>query len=473
MPTVKIPLGPVGDAATEIVLSEEAAACIDGYIGSRGEIVRRPGLEFLFNYNSNKPIIGVYWWPHANKVVAIDPTQVYFGELNTSGSSEITFSPIGSYAVVPASEPRASFATDGTYCFFTSGTNIYRISIGGSGPNVLIGPPSNPTHVAWLDGYLLCNNKDSNTFYWSNVNDYTTWAGGNLASAAGDADYIDALHVINRQIFLFGKVSIEIWEDNGVTPFERIPGGMINTGCCAPYSIIEADGDFIFLDDRRRFVVLSGRSITPIPCVYSSMIEGFADVSDCTGDRLTLRGRELLIFSFPKGGHTFVYNTQNKTWTEFSHWIEGDEIRKAWIVSTLTYAVGWGRHVAGSRFESEGYSIKEDTYLDFTDTMRFCYRTGVIDHGSTRDKRSEEVRIRVLRGQANVTDPKMMVRWRDNGDTAWSYEELIDLGNAGDTIIPVTLQRNGIYQTRQWEFSVTDNVPVTLLDAEEDVTFLR
>jgi len=72
-----------------------------------------------------------------------------------------------------------------------------------------------------------------------------------------------------------------------------------------------------------------------------------------------------------------------------------------------------------------------------------------------------------------VTDPKLMIRWRDNNRANWSNEHYISLGNIGETDLILRLKRLGVFRTRQFELVVTDVVAASFGDAEVDITVLR
>ena len=85
------------------------------------------------------------------------------------------------------------------------------------------------------------------------------------------------------------------------------------------------------------------------------------------------------------------------------------------------------------------------------------------------------MRFRLKRGSpgSSASDPKLMFRYRDNNSSKWSSIRDISLGQIGEVTIPVEIRRTGIYQTRQYEISITDDTPVVMAKAEEDFTVLR
>lgn len=72
-----------------------------------------------------------------------------------------------------------------------------------------------------------------------------------------------------------------------------------------------------------------------------------------------------------------------------------------------------------------------------------------------------------------MSNPILMLRYRDDGTGEWSNIEHIDLGALGDRNFHVKLFRLGTYESRQYEISCSDNTPLVLSNAQEDITELR
>jgi hypothetical protein len=474
MRTEKLLFGPTYKNADEVTLNREAYRMVDFFLGERGEFTKRPGLE-AYSFNESVytgEILGMYWWPQYEVVIAWGKDALWFINRPTN-TYNLQFTAIGTLNPANFPKTRAIFTTDGTYTYATAGGAIQRINSGGGNP-ALTDPdiPTNSTHVAWLDGYLICNSAGTNQFYWSDVNNSSVWTATSFASAAGNADYINALHVLNRRIYLFGAASLEIWENDGVNPFSRIPGGYYDGGCIAPYSVIQHENTFFWIDNNRRFVTLAGAGVQPIQSSFDKEVQAMFDCSDATGDIITLNGRTFLVWQFPLANRTFAYHKETNSWTEWGKW-EIDSYSR-WMGNCVTFAGAWGTHLVGKRGELGFYKLGQDLYSDAGDTIRCLYQSGHIDHGTSAKKRNHKIRFRATRGRVDLaTSPKLMVRWRTDGLNDWSHEQLVDLRAVGNTDFIADLKRLGCYRTRQYEFSFTDNAPLTLIDVEEEFEVLN
>jgi hypothetical protein len=63
----------------------------------------------------------------------------------------------------------------------------------------------------------------------------------------------------------------------------------------------------------------------------------------------------------------------------------------------------------------------------------------------------------------------VQVRWRDDGNSSFDYEEHVVTAEAGKEFTLVDFFRLGQYKTRQYEIVVTDDAIFSLAWVEEDV----
>jgi hypothetical protein len=457
-----------------VELSDLAHRVVDGFVDEQGYIRRRPGLESWHDYalGGNSPVSGLFWWSQQQAVVCVVGGLVY---IITRPSGVITATLITASDTMRIGVPTI-FATDGTYVFTASGG---RLGYSNGTANLSYVDrvdsdcPTSVSHVAYLDTYILVNNVGTNQFFWSDVGDSLTWNALNFASASGDADPITALHVVDRQIFLFGPRSLEIWENDGTTPFIRVPGGYFPVGCDAPYSVVVRDNFIFWLNDRRHFVVYSNGSIVPISTPIDRELADMSLTSDGIGQSIEIDGRPFLVFNFPTANKTFVYDIQLKSWAEWGYYNASLGDYQRWLGYCNCYATAWGEQLIGLRNNSIICKLDNETYDDNGSDIRLLVRTGHIDHGTLKRKRGNQLLFRTKRGHAGTTrTPKMMLRYSDDGSNRWSNECHVNLGDQANTEIIVNVPARGVYRTRQYEVSVTDPVPVMLGAAEANVDIM-
>lgn len=335
--------------------------------------------------------------------------------------------------------------------------------------------PTSVTHVGWMDGYFLANEKDSIRFWFSSPDDPFAWDILDFASAEGDSDFINALHVAWMEITLFGKNSLETFYNDGSSPFSRIDGGVLERGCLAPATIFNAGGTWIWLDSELHVVSLSGRNwdIRSKPVDYE-----IAKVEDASGSYavyFNYSGQDFYVITFPTVERTFAYNITTDSWSEWGDWDSDTAIFGYWPgAKSHCYSIGWDIHFFGSPTDSIIYKTVPDYYLHGSRNIRSLMRTAHVTHGTTALKRCRKLRINIKRGQGTVGGSEPLLTLRHNTDNrGWSNEIQVGLGLVGERQHIVELRSLGVYHSRQWEMCISDNCDFVLNDIEEDVEKLE
>ena len=455
-------------------LSDRNFQLYDGYLNELGYHSKRPCLSNFgdLGLGTNYPVVGMFWWSHQNYALAVANGKVF--KVEYSGGVAVITDLAGTALTngIPA-----IFATDGTSVFVAAGGPILYTNGTAAMAAITDGDaPTTVTHVDWLDGYLLAIN-GTNKFFYSVVNDAQDWSALAFFSATGNADNIVAMKVFQREIYLFGSTTTEIWENAGEYPqvFRRVDGGFHEIGCIAPYSVINSEEGTYWLSDERRVTRLAqGGKPERISTPYDREIDEMSAVSDCIGNHLEIDGQPFLVFNFASASRSLVYNLASKTWSEWSYYNTATASYERFLGDHFCYAPTWGKNLAGSRLSSMIYTLSRMSTTDLGVQVRGpALTTGHIDHGTLKQKKCHELRMRVKCGPRDTTTtPVLMVRWRNNNKD-WSSWHEISLGDVGETWIVKRLKRLGIYQTRQWEFVLTEPMQFSFGGVEEDVEILR
>lgn len=470
METKKIPLfGPVYKNAGESSLNAQNTAIYDAYIDYQidgmATLNRRPGLDQFYDLNTNQPIDGVYYWQDRGIFVAVSNGQVF------------TVSPSGvvvdqTSATLNIGQP-VFFASTGTQLFMCNGGRL--VYFDGSSATSYVADVDAPTtcqSVVYLDGYLLVNVTGSNQINWADFRHPTTWTGSSFANTEADPDRVYRIMKKDRELYVVGERTIEVWENDGETPFSRTPGGARDVGSCAGWSAVLGDNEIMWLSDKRKFVRYAGQDIEPISTPYDKEIQSLDVVWDCRGERLDIAGIQFYVFSFPTANRTLVYNKTHDHWTEWGKWNPATTSYDRFLGNCYAYNPDNNQHVWGSRVDGRLYFMSPDYQTDSGAIIRTSLLSGHISHNVLKQKRTECIRFRAQRGATGASNPKLMIRWLTN-KRYWSNEHEMSLGSEGETDLVLRLHRTGIYRTRQYELSATDSVPITIAEAEEDITVLR
>ena len=486
MQTVPMPLFTgVHKGVDDSVLTDVGAIQYNGYIDDLGGLNVRPGeattATVISGGNSNN---GMYYWPDNNLIVTVDGTTVYVRTIDAALTlGNTTAGSLTSYVTGGLNV----FASDGTYVYMANGSRIsYVDNIGTVAEISDADAPATATHVAYLDGYILAIS-GNNKFYWSDLNAGTTWSALSFASAEAAPDINRALHVVQRQIYILGTTTTEIWENDGETPFSRIPGGLIEIGCGAKYSGVKYQNSLIWLNENRKFVKFTGTAVEFLSGPYDKELAGFSTVSDCIGNYIYKDGQEYIIFQFPTENRTLVYHPINQEWSEWGTWDENTSTWDAYDIRSSATDLRTGEVFIGkanTNCITRLDSTSRNDILSATTTgstsgvvyspVRFLRRTGWIDNGTSKQKRLEILRFRAKSGDtASTTAQNLLLRYRNDGSNQWSNNINVNIGAIGQTEHHIKLRRLGIYRSRQFEISCGADTAVVLSNAEAEITVLR
>ena len=116
-----------------------------------------------------------------------------------------------------------------------------------------IGPSQ---QVVFKDGYFIHFNSNSLAgtgvvFFISNLNNGMIYNALDFGSAEADPDEITGIHVNKNVLYVAGEITNEPFQNIGVVagdfPYQRIPGGIIQKGVKAKFSLADFDNGFVFV----------------------------------------------------------------------------------------------------------------------------------------------------------------------------------------------------------------------------------
>ncbi len=119
--------------------------------------------------------------------------------------------------------------------------------------------------VTFMDGYFIFNRSGTGQFFISKL--YSTeinpidWATGESAP-----DDTVAVSVIQRQLWLFGERTTEVWYDSGDAdfPFMRIGGAVSDVGCASYKTVARLQKTLIWVGDDYRVYISNGYTPTSV-----------------------------------------------------------------------------------------------------------------------------------------------------------------------------------------------------------------
>lgn len=386
-----------------------------------------------------------------------------------SGDEFYTLTSAGTATVrgtLNTSTGRVWLAFNGTQVMVTDGTDGYIYTLAAATFAEITDadfPGGGP--LTYIDGYFIVAWEGS--MYQSGINDGTSWAGLDFATPESSPDGLVTVFADHNELIPFGEKTTEFWSNDAGTDFTFAPyiGAELEIGIAGEFAVTQTDEGLFFLGDDGVFYRLLGHQIQRVSTHAIEMaLQGYSILSDCYAFKIDYDGHKFVIFTFPTGNATWVYDVANGGWVEFSTWELGRwDISAAFVLGRTTYVCS---ATTGDVYEFDSSS--------FTDDGEIIERVRVTQVANDDQKPIFWRRLEVLMetgvgtsGQAE--NPQLMLSFSDDGGHTFSSELFGSLGMMGNYGWRVIWQRLGYSRSRIWKLRLTDPANAVLIGARADV----
>jgi hypothetical protein len=485
--------------ATQNAIAQFSISQIGFLLTNSGRVVIRDN-GVLFNNLGGYAVLvdGQYGYFYALSGAARTAT---FTANATSGSPTITF-PVGVLVpnfllispAVTISGPNLPLTTFQSISFTANTITVNTNATGnGTGDTFTVtintfGQLTDPAflgadRVAFIEGWLIFNQPGSRTFYTNAPVPYTlTFAGAFYALKDSSTDNLVTLFENNRELWLIGERTTEVWYNSGGTnfAFSRLPGIGPQMGCSAKHSIARVGPNLAWLgrnEQGENIVVMTNQYAIGRVSTHAIdfALSGYPQISDALGDCYEELGHIMYVLTLPTADVTWCLDfvTYEATGGRYGWWQ-----RLSWNANTGTYHrhIGntyvnfanlrmWGDYQTG-----QVHMQSRAVYTDNGAPLRSLRRTPHIWQRETR-KRIFQASLQIeftpgvglQFGQGST--PQVMVRFSDDGGFSYGGENLLSIGAAGETRNRALWFQVGESRDRVWEASITDPVPRDIIGA--------
>lgn len=373
----------------------------------------------------------------------------------------------------------ASSGDAGGQLLVTSGDRAYILTLS---TNALTNPlTSGATMGGFLDGYFVVLNTDTSTLRSSALLDGATWSGTMEAQRNTGSDPWVSLLVNNRQIWLVGTLTSDVYYNAGTAPlpFAPIPGAFLEHGTIAPFSVAPIGTNIAALGQNRQgagYVWMSdGFTARRISThAVELALQNYASLSDGWAYTYQEDGHTFYVLNLPSAGATWVYDATTNLWHRRGSWNSTSHTFEAWRANNHAWA--FNRHLVTDSQSGTIYQQAASVYTDANGAgLRRVRRAPHINaerHWVFYKGFEIEVETGVgLDGVATAqgTDPQIIMRFSDDGGRTWGNDHETDLGPIGRYRTRVYWTRLGRSRDRVFEIVVTDPVPVRIIQAFLDI----
>ena len=433
--------------------------------GKEAEVVAyhgTPGLATLATLGTG-PIRGIYEAANGNLYV-VSGSKLY------SVSSAWVGTELGT---LNSSSGPVSMADNGIDLMVVDGGDGYFVLMS-SGAFVEITDPdfTGADQVVCIDRYFIWNLPGTGQFGYAGPLSRTIDA-TDFAEAEGSPDELVAVANQQRDLWLFGSRSIEVFYNSGEADntFQRIQGAYIEQGCAAPFSVAKLDGNMMWLGRDRdgACIIYRARGYQPERVSTHAVefaIAGYGDVSSATAYTYQDGGHFFYVINFDEAETTWVYDQSTNMWHERSYLNDGVLERHR----GACHAYAHSKHVVGDYETGKLYELSSTIYTDDGTQMVRRRRAPHLSSGGDRIF-YHEFRLDMefgtgLDGGVQGSDPQVMLRFSDDGGHTWSNEKWTGCGKIGQTKRRAIWRRLGASRDRVFEITISDPVKIAVIGAD-------
>ena len=331
-----------------------------------------------------------------------------------------------------------------------------------------------------IDNLFIYAADNSQRFAASGISSPIT-GGLSFALKNGSPDNISSIITNNREVFILGERSTEVWVNTGglntlgdlnvsVFPLTRIPGAQSQHGCAATNSVARLGASIAYLSRNNRGEGRVMRLNGYIPEVISThavenSIQG-KFLENARAFTYQLAGHEVYVLTFPDLELTWAFDSKTELWHKWQSWDEDAGVFKRLRVSTATNFDG--QVVAGDYYNGKIYILDNNVYTEDGATIHRVRRAPhiVADY---KQEYFSSVQIYFESGGGNSflgRDPKASMRWSSDAGQTWTNEYWRDVGAIGKYKQRAIWRRLGRARDRVYEMRLTDPVKWVIVSAE-------
>ena len=326
--------------------------------------------------------------------------------------------------------------------------------------------------VNYVDGYFVLNYIGTREWYISLPNT-TTFDPIDYASTTGFSDTLIGIGITRRYVYLFGKITTEIWFNQGNTtfPFGRLPGSFMQYGCAATNSIAQMDGELYWVAQSpqgQAFICKTANFAANIISTFAinNELQSYPTLADAIGYTYELNGHFFYVVTFPTANKTWVYDLSNQQWNEWN-WIDNNGGFNRHRSNCFAFA--YGKLIVGDWENGNLYAIDQDNYTDngqVITRVRTFYQ--MEDDGANRVRYRSFISEMESGNGYNNQSVNVSLRFSDDRGKTYGNPVMQSLGKEGEYITSMQWNRLGMARDRVFELSWSSPVRTALNGAFVD-----
>lgn len=434
-----------------------------------------PGTR-TFATAGNGPIRDIFY--EDNRCFCISGEEAY--QISAAGDATL----LGAVAASQLPGKIAGNGSGGSQIMFVSGGSGY-IWNWSTGVWAQITDSDFPTSVqtcAFSDGYFLALGYNTRSVNYSASFNGLSWGGTDIFQKSQTTDHIRNLSVINKNIYLIGSKTIEIWKNTGDATTTFKPYQIIIEQGIDPFAGIAAVGNslaWIGQNKDGKGRAYRDINLAPVPFSHPGVEDIWATygrTDDAVCWTMLYRGQLLFVVSFLTAEATWAANMTSEPpiWFELGYLDPLDGLQKAHLGRCHAYA--FDKHLVGSRTDGSIYEMAANAYYDDDNKpirrVRRSPHVFVPQRSMTINRFAVQVDTGVAATTGQGSDPALMFRYSVDGGKTYSDELQIETGPLGEYETRAEITRLG--QGDDWVMELATSEPIAhawrdaSIDAEAD-----
>jgi hypothetical protein len=312
--------------------------------------------------------------------------------------------------------------------------------------------------IRYIDTFLVSSSLNGNI--QSSDSASTNYTALSLATMSGDADQLQILDVVHKEIWSFGYRTTEVWTNSGAFPFpfEPIPGVFLQHGCGALRSLAKWGLNIFWLsqDNNGQALVMQGTAykadIISTPAIADA-IGKYGKISDAIGFCYQQGSHIFYMLTFPEANATWCYDLSTQLWHERGYLDEnGNLVRHR----ANCVAQAYNKTIVGDWQNGKLYQFDLDNYTDDGNPiMRLRSFPHILNDGDRVSYTNFMADIEVGTEIDPSIDPQLTLRWSDDRGVSFGNGLQQSLGRSGQYRTMPSWNRLGFARDRVFELSWT------------------
>lgn len=323
------------------------------------------------------------------------------------------------------------------------------------------------SRVAFIEGWLIFSEPNTRTFFTNATTPYTLlFAGSFYALKDSSSDNLVTLFENNRELWLIGERTSEVWYNAGGVnfAFSRIPGIGPQIGCAALNSITRIGPNLIWLakNEQGENMVIQTNQYSWARVSNHAIehaIASYPVVSDAIGYAYEEEGHFFYMLTFPTADVTWCFDGKTNMWHQRASF---DPVSGVYHRHRSNCFMDFADvRLVGDYTSGQIHQMSRSFYTDAGQPLRCQRRAPHVWSNSNR--------YRVFHGWLQVeftpgvglatgqgSNPQAMLRWSNDGGFSWSQEHWNTIGAQGETRNRAIWRRLGRARDRVYELNYSD-----------------